>query len=750
MPPVTTFPAHETYAKNLWPLGHGHALWCPEPSLLFGEVRLGDVGYLRDGHFLFIFNAMRNAADPVNQRGVPEDFEPFVPPDTPGTVQYCPDQITQQELHSRGMRSIAASAGISAGSTGASATASFRYQCTTTSGALLYLRDHGHKTFFDCDRHIKKYMSTHVTSWYQFTTRRLGIDLEEKDLIFISGFTKTSIWAEVAFHNSQSNGELVVNGGCLAPLISGELRVSTSQCVDAAVSSRIGPANRIAESNASGTDPDKYDQCIFLNYHKAKRRKLWRPRAMRAAAGPHDLPSNDSDNDSSASSLVSSLASDESAGMLRYNSFDPVGTLLDYIMLRSEAAVACASDRDLIALLPVQTIEDDLIDHLDLLSPFIEVDFHGFGHIEEAGTESPDHHPQRDSMSLGPGALDPSLPEDIVFDEDEFSRIVSSPTYDFSSQWSSTPFQIDDSELQMFSWSYQLPSPSRQPLSSRSYSPQLSDSDSISEHSPDATIRPKRRPAESAGAWEQENNLDKPAAAVIGSPRKLPPSAWQLFFADWMERREASGREKLNIAQAIREAGHDFAQLSAEEKESYRLGARALKEAQERAPTPALTPEGIKSENSYRARQRAAGKSRAKDPNAPKKPLSAYFKFLEHIRSDPARTEEIFGEETETTKRSVLAAGKWRSMPDEERKPFVAEAEKEKLEYEAARKLYEESGGGGAEHGITFSARPAPRLQSGPRPRRTGKDRASESETDVFGLDDFVPDMLSCNNPGGN
>ncbi len=350
MPPVTTFPAHETYAKNLWPLGHGHALWCPEPSLLFGEVRLGDVGYLRDGHFLFIFNAMRNAADPVNQRGVPEDFEPFVPPDTPGTVQYCPDQITQQELHSRGMRSIAASAGISAryeceqdclrgstltqgscSSTGASATASFRYQCTTTSGALLYLRDHGHKTFFDCDRHIKKYMSTHVTSWYQFTTRRLGIDLEEKDLIFISGFTKTSIWAEVAFHNSQSNGELVVNGGCLAPLISGELRVSTSQCVDAAVSSRIGPANRIAESpanriaesNASGTDPDKYDQCIFLNYHKAKRRKLWRPRAMRAAAGPHDLPSNDSDNDSSASSLVSSLASDESAAMLRYNVSQP-------------------------------------------------------------------------------------------------------------------------------------------------------------------------------------------------------------------------------------------------------------------------------------------------------------------------------------------------------------------------------------------------------------------------------------------
>ncbi len=43
------------------------------------------------------------------------------------------------------------------------------------------------------------------------------------------------------------------------------------------------------------------------------------------------------------------------------------------------------------------------------------------GHIEEAGTESPDHHPQQDSMSLGSGALDPSLPEDLIFDEDEVS-----------------------------------------------------------------------------------------------------------------------------------------------------------------------------------------------------------------------------------------------------------------------------------------------------------------------------------------
>ena len=84
-----------------------------------------------------------------------------------------------------------------------------------------------------------------------------------------------------------------------------------------------------------------------------------------------------------------------------------------------------------------------------------------------------------------------------------------------------------------------------------------------------------------------------------------------------------------------------------------------------------LTPKDIKRENVFRTAQRKAGKSRKgnlKDPNAPKKPLSAYFMFLQRIRSDPALVREVFGDETETTKQSVLAAAKWRSMTDDERK----------------------------------------------------------------------------------
>lgn len=99
-----------------------------------------------------------------------------------------------------------------------------------------------------------------------------------------------------------------------------------------------------------------------------------------------------------------------------------------------------------------------------------------------------------------------------------------------------------------------------------------------------------------------------------------------------------------------------------------------MKEARERefaAYMRTLTPEDIKRENTFRAAQRKAGKSRKsniKDPNAPKKPLSAYFMFLQRIRANPHMVQEIFGDETETTRQSVLAAAKWRSMTDDERK----------------------------------------------------------------------------------
>lgn len=51
-------------------------------------------------------------------------------------------------------------------------------------------------------------------------------------------------------------------------------------------------------------------------------------------------------------------------------------------------------------------------------------------------------------------------------------------------------------------------------------------------------------------------------------PPKLAPSAWQLFFTHWIYRRQIErGDEKLNVAQAAKEAGAVYAVMTEEEKE---------------------------------------------------------------------------------------------------------------------------------------------------------------------------------------
>lgn len=274
------------------------------------------------------------------------------------------------------------------------------------------------------------------------------------------------------------------------------------------------------------------------------------------------------------------------------------------------------------------------------------------------------------------------------------------------------------------------------PPMSRAYSRRA---ESISEHD-DATVRRKKR------SLVQDDEDHRPTERATDIPRKstlrppkLAPSAWQLYFTDWIQRHQATSLKKLNVAQAAKEAGQEYAKLSAEEKEPYRRRSQAAKEARERehaAYMRTLTPDDIKRENVFRTAQRKAGKSRKgniKDPNAPKKPLSAYFMFLQRIRSDPALVKEVFGDETETTKQSVLAAAKWRSMTDDERKPFLAQAEQEKLEYEAARKLYEE-GTTGHPSSINFSILPGSPINSIAFPSgsflRTVKQEAPSSESE--------------------
>nr|BCX99744.1 high mobility group B protein 3 [Zostera marina] len=90
-----------------------------------------------------------------------------------------------------------------------------------------------------------------------------------------------------------------------------------------------------------------------------------------------------------------------------------------------------------------------------------------------------------------------------------------------------------------------------------------------------------------------------------------------------------------------------------------------------------------KTNNSLVARKKPLKKD--KDPNKPKRPPSAFFVFMEEFR--------VTFKEKNPKNKSVAVVGKaggekWKSFSESEKAPFIAKAEKRKVEYNKAMTLY--------------------------------------------------------------
>ena len=56
---------------------YGHALWQPTPGKDGLAVEIGDVGFIREGHFHHLFNVLPPKADGPDRGGVPPGHKPF-------------------------------------------------------------------------------------------------------------------------------------------------------------------------------------------------------------------------------------------------------------------------------------------------------------------------------------------------------------------------------------------------------------------------------------------------------------------------------------------------------------------------------------------------------------------------------------------------------------------------------------------------------------------------------------------------
>ncbi|KAI0758716.1 hypothetical protein C8Q74DRAFT_1209013, partial [Fomes fomentarius] len=331
------------YARQLLPLSYGYPLWDPKPDRHVDGLELGIVGYLEKGKFRSLFKTLQRVDGSII------DQLKFAPPDlellprrriniTPpldafeaGIVTSHSTRITR--LGNRVDFEIAPLELISAG-------AEYHLEVFDSAGALLFLDCPAKKQIIKSKRHIVNYLRENIGRWHAYLETygddsiELGRKLE--DLLFVSGTTKTTRWANAALRGNYKDRTGKICGGVDHV---GDVRIDIEMSDGRHLTSsqiNYGSSATPPTVDSNPTSPSQgillpVTQCIFFYYFKAKQR--------------HDLPQVTS----AAWSHANSLARDDPVeartrmpGADRHTvsdfmstqepTYDPVDILLDWIL----------------------------------------------------------------------------------------------------------------------------------------------------------------------------------------------------------------------------------------------------------------------------------------------------------------------------------------------------------------------------------------------------------------------------------
>ena len=205
---------YDIYRDQLASLHRGHALWEPDPSGLYDQVQVGDVGYVREGYFVCLFNALLSADDHAQVHGVPEGFVPLnIGPANIRTLNlfkgdYCSSTVTVTVDHGPSFQAAYVTSYYPAQHRSDTMDDSDPDEGTNTSlkcrrrseGAFLSLPFDGVKKDVIRTRYFEAYIRQHCDSWLEFAiTNDHNVRLE--DIILVTGCDLTSSWAMAAFVN---------------------------------------------------------------------------------------------------------------------------------------------------------------------------------------------------------------------------------------------------------------------------------------------------------------------------------------------------------------------------------------------------------------------------------------------------------------------------------------------------------------------------------------------------------------------
>lgn len=192
------------------------------------------------------------------------------------------------------------------------------------SKASLRLHVPADRTFLDCRGAIEQYMARHCSSWLKFYNAA-GLKLAQKDIVFVYGFTTTTVWKVSAWRSERRERgfSLRLLGECLAG-VTAQFGWSRKRSHSTSPTTNAGPEGRTFGEGGQY----KPDQCVFLDFGKTKTRHVVAHRTKKGFQRLMDCLCCRCC--ASADALDEPPPEPTTSASKRH--FDPVDGLLDYIL----------------------------------------------------------------------------------------------------------------------------------------------------------------------------------------------------------------------------------------------------------------------------------------------------------------------------------------------------------------------------------------------------------------------------------
>ncbi|CAL1693803.1 unnamed protein product [Somion occarium] len=329
-----------------------------KPASLFGKELLHyNYGWFgSDGQFYLLFNATKGESDPRNMNGVPQSFQPLELP-----RQLFSDSSNHMEA-GQVCTSIGVDVSKSRSPTGVECPPITITLQKDKAAFLVSQTTAGRKHIMANDA-MPEYMLRNRDNWHRLA-QGMRHAVHKDEIVMISGWVKTRSWV---LGLGQKRGTTMIVNGVAADNANEGLRVDST---DPSSVTRRGPAQFRLQS---GQINPLRDQCIFLNYYKAKSR-IFAPPKLEANAGPHNLPDSNEDPDNERfdvttnNDVETTSGDDDDIEIAEYppvpSNHHPIDAALDFILESAECDVAIASDVDVHDILEGVPWPDDVNEFL--------------------------------------------------------------------------------------------------------------------------------------------------------------------------------------------------------------------------------------------------------------------------------------------------------------------------------------------------------------------------------------------------